>query len=134
MIGLCAVQEDGSPCSIFTFDIAANKSRMPLTKNAVRKSRTLRHPGVIKVLDTIEVRDWQMVFLDTGAHNLHDPDRVEYLYRDRTCRSAVLACQAEESGRGNCQMGVTYCGGSLMIPFHRGEERMEEPELTGDAP
>lgn len=33
----------------------ANKSRLPLAKNAVRKSRTLRHPGVIKVLDTIEV-------------------------------------------------------------------------------
>ncbi|KAG2414049.1 hypothetical protein HFD88_003240 [Aspergillus terreus] len=47
-------REDGSACSIFTFDIAANKSRLPLAKNAVRKSRTLRHPGVIKVLDTIE--------------------------------------------------------------------------------
>ncbi|KAJ5880732.1 uncharacterized protein N7473_011785 [Penicillium subrubescens] len=47
-------REDGSACSVFTFDIAANKSRLPLAKNAVRKSRTLRHPGVIKVLDTIE--------------------------------------------------------------------------------
>ncbi|PYI18500.1 ARM repeat-containing protein [Aspergillus violaceofuscus CBS 115571] len=47
-------RDDGSPCSVFTFDIAANKSRLPLARNAVRKSRTLRHPGVIKVLDTIE--------------------------------------------------------------------------------
>ncbi|KAL2872146.1 COPI-interacting protein CEX1 [Aspergillus lucknowensis] len=47
-------REDGSACSIFTFEIASNKSRLPLAKNAVRKSRTLRHPGVIKVLDTIE--------------------------------------------------------------------------------
>ncbi|KKK21074.1 hypothetical protein ARAM_004312 [Aspergillus rambellii] len=47
-------REDSSSCSIFTFEIAANKSRLPLAKNAVRKSRTLRHPGVIKVLDTIE--------------------------------------------------------------------------------
>ncbi|KAL4888450.1 armadillo-type protein [Aspergillus ambiguus] len=47
-------REDGFACSIFTFDIAANKSRLPLAKNAVRKCRTLRHPGVIKVLDTIE--------------------------------------------------------------------------------
>ncbi|KAL4809707.1 armadillo-type protein [Aspergillus unguis] len=47
-------REDGSACSVFTFDIASNKSRLPLAKNAVRKSRTLRHPGVIKVLDTIE--------------------------------------------------------------------------------
>ncbi|KAJ5898413.1 hypothetical protein N7504_008701 [Penicillium tannophilum] len=47
-------RDDSSACSVFTFDIAANKSRLPLAKNAVRKSRTLRHPGVIKVLDTIE--------------------------------------------------------------------------------
>ncbi|KAE8147912.1 armadillo-type protein [Aspergillus avenaceus] len=47
-------RDDASPCSVFTFDIASNKSRLPLAKNAVRKSRTLRHPGVIKVLDTIE--------------------------------------------------------------------------------
>ncbi|KAL5043643.1 hypothetical protein BDW71DRAFT_187497 [Aspergillus fruticulosus] len=47
-------REDGSACSVFTFEIASNKSRLPLAKNAVRKSRTLRHPGVIKVLDTIE--------------------------------------------------------------------------------
>ncbi|KAL3489827.1 armadillo-type protein [Aspergillus germanicus] len=47
-------RENGSACSIFTFEIASNKSRLPLAKNAVRKSRTLRHPGVLKVLDTIE--------------------------------------------------------------------------------
>ncbi|KAJ5777501.1 hypothetical protein N7520_000747 [Penicillium odoratum] len=47
-------RDDSSACSVFTFDIAANKSRLPLAKNAVRKCRTLRHPGVIKVLDTIE--------------------------------------------------------------------------------
>ncbi|OAT06075.1 SCY1 protein kinase [Blastomyces gilchristii SLH14081] len=47
-------REDGSSCSIFTFDIAANKPRLPLAKNAVRKHRTLRHPGVVKVLETIE--------------------------------------------------------------------------------
>ncbi|KAL4913541.1 armadillo-type protein [Aspergillus aurantiobrunneus] len=47
-------REDGSSCSVFTFEIASNKSRLPLARNAVRKSRTLRHPGVIKVLDTIE--------------------------------------------------------------------------------
>ncbi|KAL2011710.1 hypothetical protein VTN00DRAFT_4428 [Thermoascus crustaceus] len=47
-------RDDGSDCSVFTFDINANKSRLPLAKNAMRKLRTLRHPGVIKVLDTIE--------------------------------------------------------------------------------
>lgn len=49
-------QEDGSNCSIFSFDITANKALLPLAKNALKKLRTLRHPGVIKVLDTVEVR------------------------------------------------------------------------------
>lgn len=52
---LTTVQEDGSRCSILSFDVTANKSRLPLAKNALRKFRTLRHPGVIKVLDTVEV-------------------------------------------------------------------------------
>ncbi|KAL7623130.1 Nuclear aminoacylation-dependent tRNA export pathway component [Parahypoxylon ruwenzoriense] len=45
---------DGSNCSIFSFDVTANKSRLPLAKNALKKLRTMRHPGVIKVLDTVE--------------------------------------------------------------------------------
>ncbi|RYP07348.1 hypothetical protein DL764_002564 [Monosporascus ibericus] len=47
-------REDGSNCSIFAFDAVANKSRLPLAKNALKKLRTMRHPGVIKVLDTVE--------------------------------------------------------------------------------
>ncbi|KAF3007752.1 hypothetical protein E8E13_010052 [Curvularia kusanoi] len=47
-------RDDGSKCSIFSFDITANKSRLPLARNALRKLRTLRHPGVVKVLDTQE--------------------------------------------------------------------------------
>lgn len=54
-IKLTQVQEDGSNCSIFSFDITTNRSRLPLAKNALKKLRTLRHPGVIKVLDTVEV-------------------------------------------------------------------------------
>ena len=48
-------QEDGSVCSIFAFDVTADRSRLPLARNSVRKMRTLRHPGVIKVYDTVEV-------------------------------------------------------------------------------
>ena len=47
-------QEDGSNCSIFSFDADANKSRLAFARNALKKLRTLRHPGVIKVLDTVE--------------------------------------------------------------------------------
>ena len=50
------LQEDGSDCSIFAFDVSDNKSSLPLARNALKKLRTLRHPGVIKVLDTVEVR------------------------------------------------------------------------------
>ncbi|KXJ87728.1 armadillo-type protein [Microdochium bolleyi] len=47
-------REDGSDCSIFSFDCVASKSRLPLAKNALKKLRTMRHPGVIKVLDAVE--------------------------------------------------------------------------------
>ncbi|KAF2399120.1 ARM repeat-containing protein [Trichodelitschia bisporula] len=47
-------REDSSKCSVFSFDVAVNKSRLPLARNALRKLRTLRHPGLIKVFDTVE--------------------------------------------------------------------------------
>ncbi|KAJ1326321.1 SCY1-like protein 1 [Microdochium nivale] len=47
-------RDDGSDCSIFSFDCVANKGRLPLAKNALKKLRTMRHPGVIKVLDAVE--------------------------------------------------------------------------------
>ena len=54
--GLIGVdQEDNSECSIFSFDVLVDRAHLPLARNAVRKMRTLRHPGVIKVLDTVEV-------------------------------------------------------------------------------
>lgn len=48
------LQEDGSKCSIFSFDCVAGKSRLPLARNALRKLRTLRHPGVIRIIDSVE--------------------------------------------------------------------------------
>ena len=32
-----------------------------MARNAIRKLRTLRHPGVIKVLDTVEVRSLEVL-------------------------------------------------------------------------
>jgi SCY1-like protein 1 len=50
-------REDGSACSVFSFEVTdATRSRLPLAKNALRKLRTLRHPGVVKVLESVEVR------------------------------------------------------------------------------
>ncbi|MCJ1475287.1 hypothetical protein MMC13_003949 [Lambiella insularis] len=51
-------REDSSNCSIFSFDINANKSRLPLVKNTVRKLKTLRHPGIVKVLDIVETETY----------------------------------------------------------------------------
>ncbi|EDN10345.1 conserved hypothetical protein [Histoplasma mississippiense (nom. inval.)] len=70
-------REDGSSCSIFTFDIAANKSRLPLAKNAIRKHRTLRHPGVIKVLETVEST---LKFINEDASSVHGAVRVSSIY------------------------------------------------------
>ncbi len=51
----CCYQEDGSDCSIFAFDANTHRSSL-LARNALKKLRTMRHPGVIKILDTVEVR------------------------------------------------------------------------------
>lgn len=56
-------REDNSKCSIFSFDINANRTRLPLAKNALRKFRTLRHPGIIKVLETVETD--QLIYIAT---------------------------------------------------------------------
>ncbi|KAK4549833.1 hypothetical protein LTR36_005134 [Oleoguttula mirabilis] len=56
-------REDNSKCSIFSFDVSANRNRLPLAKNALRKLRTLRHPGIIKVLDTTETD--QLIYIAT---------------------------------------------------------------------
>lgn len=39
---------------MFAFELQRHRSRLPLARNALRKLRTLRHPGIVKVLDTIE--------------------------------------------------------------------------------
>ncbi|GAB0135097.1 hypothetical protein EsDP_00003447 [Epichloe bromicola] len=51
-------REDGSNCSIFSFDITSTKGRLPLARNALKKLRTMRHPGVIKVFDTVETETY----------------------------------------------------------------------------
>ncbi|KAK6436838.1 Nuclear aminoacylation-dependent tRNA export pathway component [Oleoguttula sp. CCFEE 5521] len=58
-----AKREDNSKCSIFSFDINANRSRLPIAKNTLRKFRTLRHPGIVKVLDTLETD--QLIYIAT---------------------------------------------------------------------
>ena len=72
------LKDDGSDCSIFAFDVTADKSRLPLARNAVRKMRTLRHPGVIKVYDTVEVAPFDQGPL-FGSSLIDAVDRNLYL-------------------------------------------------------
>ncbi|KAG6296908.1 hypothetical protein E4U45_005634 [Claviceps purpurea] len=51
-------REDGSNCSIFSFDITTSRGGLPLARNALKKLRTMRHPGVIKVFDTVETETY----------------------------------------------------------------------------
>ncbi|GAB7361552.1 hypothetical protein MBLNU230_g1605t1 [Neophaeotheca triangularis] len=56
-------REDGSKCSIFSFDINANRNRLSLARNALRKFKTIRHPGVVKMLDSVETD--QLIYIAT---------------------------------------------------------------------
>ncbi|CAO1624294.1 unnamed protein product [Parajaminaea phylloscopi] len=50
-------RDDGSACSILVFDAANDpngKTKLTIARNAARKLRTLRHPDVIKLLDSAE--------------------------------------------------------------------------------
>ncbi|KAJ5684702.1 uncharacterized protein N7477_001047 [Penicillium maclennaniae] len=117
-------RDDGSACSVFTFDIAANKSRLPLAKNAVRKSRTLRHPGVIKVLDTIENEsflyivtervaplDWQVrrrsISEETAKWGLHTvSSTLKFINEDASSvHGAVRASSVYTSESGEWKLG-----------------------------
>jgi hypothetical protein len=97
-------QEDGSTCSVFAFDIAVNKSRLPLAKNAVRKLRTLRHPGVIKVLETVEVGSLYNATQTNVLARVKEADggidRYQYLHRYRESGTAIMACQTSEPEPG----------------------------------
>ncbi len=77
-----SAQDDGTKCSIFSFDINAKKSLLPIARNALRKLRTLRHPGVIKVFDTVEVRD-RPFNSSLGLSNCQQTDAYIYIATER---------------------------------------------------
>lgn len=51
-------KQDGSPCTVFYFDVAhdnnSGRSKLVIARNALRKLRTMRHPDVLKLLDSAE--------------------------------------------------------------------------------
>ncbi len=86
--------------------MTANRSRLPLAKNALKKLRTLRHPGVIKVLDTVEVGRFWPHRDDAMRRADGNVDRHVYIHCDRARGAAAVACQAEEPEPGDDQMGT----------------------------
>lgn len=76
------LKEDGSKCSIFTFDVSTNKSRLPLAQNALRKLRTLRHPSVIKSLDTIEVSGQDLLVHGSNSNSAQSDSHI-YVITER---------------------------------------------------
>jgi SCY1-like protein 1 len=80
---LIPLQEDGSNCSIFSFDVTANKGRLPLAKNALKKLRTMRHPGVIRVLDTVEVQLLRLLKHSSLANGRAQTDTYIYIATER---------------------------------------------------
>lgn len=108
-------QENKSDCSIFTFDILENKSRLPLARNAVRKLRTLRHPGVIKVLDTVEVLKQSMEKCPEHGPN-GGADRHVHIRCDRASDAAAMACAKKSPERGDTQVGIVHDRGMTLYP------------------
>ena len=61
-------RDDGSAVSIFVLDTAANTSKrslLPLAQNAARKLRTMRHPDVLRFIDSVETQS--AVYIATEA-------------------------------------------------------------------
>ncbi|KAJ9103371.1 hypothetical protein QFC19_004470 [Naganishia cerealis] len=56
-------KDDGTPLTLFVFDVAAQqqlsggkdrKAQFQLAKNALKKLRTIRHPNILKYIDSVE--------------------------------------------------------------------------------
>ncbi|KAH6668395.1 kinase family protein-like protein [Halenospora varia] len=104
---------DGSNCSIFSFDVTANKSRLPMAKNAVRKLRAMRHPGVVKVLDTVEQT---IKFINDEASSVHGALRVGSIYTSESGEWKVGGFEVLSSMKEDD--AIIYNYGSLRNPLH----------------
>lgn len=47
-------RETNAPCSVLTFEVSKAQTLLPLAKNYLLKLRSLKHPGVVKFLDSHE--------------------------------------------------------------------------------
>ncbi|TPX56494.1 hypothetical protein PhCBS80983_g04505 [Powellomyces hirtus] len=47
-------KDDRTPVSVFVFDLARHRDKLPLARNALKKCRTIRHPDMLRVLEGVE--------------------------------------------------------------------------------
>ncbi|KAJ3153399.1 hypothetical protein HDU86_005229 [Geranomyces michiganensis] len=47
-------KDDRTAVSVFVFDVARNRDKLPLARNALKKCRTIRHPDMLRVLEGVE--------------------------------------------------------------------------------
>ncbi|ODQ65835.1 ARM repeat-containing protein [Nadsonia fulvescens var. elongata DSM 6958] len=78
-------RSDGIKCTVFEFDarLPANRGRLPLARNMAKKLKTLRFPGVVKIIDVVE----------TDTSLIVATERVTPLYRlleDKTLKSESI--------------------------------------------
>ncbi|KAK9459409.1 armadillo-type protein [Lipomyces oligophaga] len=54
-------RSDGIACTVFEFDVNSQRSRLPLAKNAAKKLRTMKFPGIINIYDIYETEQAVMI-------------------------------------------------------------------------
>ncbi|KAL7748983.1 Nuclear aminoacylation-dependent tRNA export pathway component [Sorochytrium milnesiophthora] len=47
-------RDDGSAVTVFTFDVATRKDKLPLAANAFKRMRTIRHPEILRFIDGVQ--------------------------------------------------------------------------------
>jgi hypothetical protein len=90
--------------------VTTGRALLPLARNALKKLRTLRHPGVIKVFDTVEVRI-EASWGNFGGTEMRTADRHVYLHCYGTAGASQVACFEAKHHTGDCQMGLIHHSG-----------------------
>lgn len=85
-----------------------------MARNAVKKLRTLRHPGVIKVLDTVEVISPRETIKSNIRSSLVDRNIHLHCYREG--HPITMAYQTEEHERGDFKMGFIWSSSAYLDP------------------
>ena len=74
----------------------------------MRKLRTLRHPGVLKVFDTVEVFSGRNELYKSMGGLTVDADRLIHLHCNGAGHPPGMACPKKESERRDFEMGSLY--------------------------